>query len=157
MGKRPLRRKIPDSAVQVELAEDSRLLEFSFKHLDLQNPRFHSDNCDSAYLCSLLECIRRYSNYTVGQFTDFNHESDRNTIDPERLRDQLADKMLDEQLLDSEAWEFKVAPEATIPPRSLWRAHGLRIGNVFYVIWLDPKHKLFESKHPKHKKISGQG
>jgi len=104
-----------------------------------------------------LNAFRRYSNYTVGQFTDFNHESDRNTIDPERLRDQLADKMLDEQLLDSEAWEFKVAPEATIPPRSLWRAHGLRIGNVFYVIWLDPKHKLFESKHPKHKKISGQG
>ena len=132
------------------------MLEFSFKHLDSAGQKFNIDNCDKDYLCGLLLRIQSYSNYTVDQFIDFNHQSDRHTIDPEKLREQLADKMLNEQLLDSEAWELKIEPDATSPPKSLWRAHGLRIANVFYLVWLDPKHKLFESKHPKHKHSSGK-
>lgn len=150
-----VKRKIPAFAVQ-KRAEDERLLEFSFKHLDIEGPKFAMDACDKNYLCALLLRIRNYSNYTVAQFTDFNHESDRHTIDPEKLRAQLADKMLNEQLLDSEAWEIKLAPDAKKTPSSLWRVHGLRIGNVFYIVWLDPEHELFESKHPKHKQVRGK-
>lgn len=155
-GKRLKKRKIPDSAIQREIADDGRLLEFSFKHLDFDDPKFNSENCDSAYLCSLLLRIKDYSNYRVGQFIDFNHQSDRNTIDPERLREHLAHKGIDEQLLDSQAWEIRVDPTAKTPPRSLWRVFGLLIGNVLYLILLDPQHRFFESHHPKHKQASGK-
>jgi hypothetical protein len=148
-------RKIPGFAT-LKQAEDDRLLEFSFKHLDIEATKFGMEACDKNYLCALLLRIRNYSNYTVAQFIDFNHKSDRNTIDPEKLHGHLADRMLNEQLLDSEAWEIKLDPDAKKPPTSLWRAHGLRIGNVFYVVWLDPEHKLFESKHPKYKQMRGK-
>ncbi len=145
MGKKSSRRKIPPSAAQEDAAEDSRLLEFSFKHLDAIDSNFDLDLCDKDYLCGLLRRIQSYSNYTVEQFRDFNHESDRNTIDPEHLRKHLDGKMLDEQLIESEAWELKLGS-----PGSTWRAHGLLIHNMFYLIWLDPNHRLFRSKHPKH-------
>jgi hypothetical protein len=148
MSKRSLRRKsIPVSAAKEEAADKgTALLQFSFKLLDDTNSEFSLDICDEDYLRCLLKSIQTYSNYTVEQFKNFNHESDRCTIGPELLRKQMRGKMHDEQLEDSEAWELRLGPKNTS-----WRAHGLLIFNVFYIIWLDPGHKLFRSNHPRHK------
>ncbi len=145
MAKKPPRRKIPSFAAQQDVAEDGTLIEFSFKHLDTSDHRFNLYSCDKDYLVTLLRCVQNYSNYTVEQFRDFNHQSDRNTIDPEHLRKHLAGKMLDEQLIESEAWELKLGQ-----PGSAWRAHGMLIQNMFYLILLDPSHLFFKSKHPRH-------
>lgn len=145
MAKKLPRRKIPPSAAKNDAAEDGTLVEFSFKHLDTTDDRFDLSKCEKDYFSALLVRIREYSHYTVEQFRDFNHQSDRISVDPGNLYEHLAGKMLDEQLIESEAWELKFGKVG-----SAWRAHGILIYNMFYIIWLDPEHLLFKSKHPKY-------
>jgi hypothetical protein len=145
MAKKLHRRKIPSSAAQQDAAEDGTLIEFSFKHLDTTDDRFDLSKCPKDYFSALLKSLQDYSHYTVEQFRNFNHQDDRHTIDPEYLRKHLAGKMQDEQLIESEAWGLKFGHVG-----STWRAHGVLIYNMFYLIWLDPNHLLFRSKHPKY-------
>jgi hypothetical protein len=46
-------------------------------------------------------------------------------------------RVLNEQIEPMNAWQFEVAP------KSNWRAHGFLIDDTFYLVWLDPHHKLY--------------
>lgn len=58
---------------------------------------------------------------------------------------------LNDELQSEHGWELKLAPEAKRHSlEAAWRAYGILVGNVFYVVWLDPDHKLFPDKHAAH-------
>ena len=40
--------------------------------------------------------------------------------------------------IDDDAWQFQLTSNAH------GRVHGYFVGNIFYVVWLDPEHKLYE-------------
>ena len=138
MVKRKKLKRIPEPALE----RDGVRLVFSFKHLDPSHPKFRLGNCSAAYLCALLLQIKTYSEYTVEQFQNINHGDSRHwnfwrdTTEPDGFRH------ISEEIQDEYAWQFAVSPKSKITSEREWRAHGMLVDNVFYIVWLDPSHHL---------------
>lgn len=125
-------------------APDEKPLRFSFKHLDMQNPKFDPSKCTVDYFCKLFALMQRFSTWTVGQFVDQNNQERRHIIDFAKTSEpdgfQNIPKADPNQFAYSEGWQFGVYPEVQW---SDWRAHGILLDDTFYIVWLDPGHKLY--------------
>lgn len=85
--------------------------------------------------------IKDYSTWTVESFRDQNNDLHRRhyihfpaTTEPEGFRN-----LDDENLGYEEGWQFSVIPDASC----IWRVHGALLDDTFYVVWLDPCHRLY--------------
>jgi hypothetical protein len=146
MGKRKIKRI---SLLRPE--PETEHIQFSFKHLDSEHPDFRIENCPAGFLQALLCRIREYESYTEQQFRDVNHQDDRMLFYFQDSAYPDGFTSLDIELQSEHGWEIKVAPDAKRhSPEAAWRAYGILVGNVFYFVWLDPKHRLFPDNHPKH-------
>jgi hypothetical protein len=122
-------------------------LKFSLKYLDTGHSDFELAKCCREFLACLVTEIHRYSQFTVDQFKDndpndwhrhkINFQSSSRTGFPQ-------DPGTDELWTD-EAWQFALSDDVR-PPRAGWRVHGFVVGDVFYIVWLDPGHRLFPDK-----------
>jgi hypothetical protein len=127
-------RRIPAPDLQ---EDDKRLLEFSFKYLDSTNEKFSPQECSVEFFRALIEAIQAYSHWTVERFTDQNNKDHRHIIVFEETTEPDGFSTLEEdQLAYHDAWQFGLSKT------EVWRVHGILIDNVFYVVWLDPDHKL---------------
>lgn len=112
-------------------------LHFSFKYLAHDShPKFLGSKCDSSFLLALLGEIRSLSRGTVHNLcydTPHSHQ-----LNFEQTSEALGFG-LEEQIEPECPWQFALAGHPT------WRVHGFLLQNTFYVVWLDPDHKL----HPK--------
>lgn len=147
MPKRNSFRRIPAPHPEADTAR----IQFSFKHLDTEHQDFHIEKCSAAFLSRLLCRAREYESYTVQQFVNVNHQDDRmlfyfpNSAYPDGFTS------LDAELQAEHGWELKIAPDAKRHSiEAAWRAYGFLVSNVFYLVWLDPNHRLFPDNHPKH-------
>lgn len=118
-------------------------LKFSFKHLDTHNGKFclNAAKCTHEFWACLLQRMKEYSTWTVEEFRDQNNGLDRrHLIDFRETSEQNGFGTLDEENLGmEEAWQFSVKSAADC----IWRVHGILQDDTFYVIWLDPCHRLF--------------
>lgn len=119
-------------------------LRFSFRHLDTAHPKFPLSCCHSDFFCCLFITLGKFSKWRVSDFTDQNNDEHRHiiafaqTTEPDGFQTlQGIDK---EQLGFQEGWQFGVHPEV---PYNQWRVHGILVDDTFYIIWLDPDHKLY--------------
>ena len=119
--------------------EDRRLVRFSFEYLDTDgNPKFRLDACSQEYLRSLLTALRGLSTRTPSDLLAEWVDSYRaHRIDFDETTEPDGFSQLGEQLARDEAWQF--SPDI----QKEWRVHGLLIDDVFFVVWLDPSHKLY--------------
>ena len=131
-------------------ANETETLEFSFKHLDIQSKKFDIASCTAEYFRSLLIAVQKYSGYTVDRFRDQNKQTDRHTIDFSETSEPNGFSSLDDNLNMEEPWQIRICPEEKKEPEIGWRASGILIGNIFYMVWLDPRHKLYPDHHPNH-------
>jgi hypothetical protein len=142
MGKRYKRKVIPPiQPVQAEL----KLLRFSFKHLDFNNPKFLPANCCPQYLLKLFETLHLFSNWTVDDFSDDKNNVHRHIIDFEISSEKngfqhIYPQIDPEQFGSSEGWQFGVDPE---DPGVRWRVHGVLTQDTYFVVWFDEEHRLF--------------
>lgn len=112
-------------------------LAFSFKHLDLAHGKFSLKDCESAYLYKFLERLKALNTLTVIHVQTNRtkvlraHRIDwKDTTEPGGFP-------LNEQLSGIAAWQFQISVNAHR------RVHGFFIDQTFFVVWLDPKHKLY--------------
>lgn len=133
--------KIP--AVQ-PAAVDKLPLRFSFKYLDFSNGKFSPGGCSPAYFVKLFEILHRFSSWTVGDFIDQNNKEHRHIIDFDATTEKDGFQHIPtvdrEQFGYEEGWQFGVYPEVYY---NRWRAHGILVENLFYVVWLDEHHQLY--------------
>jgi hypothetical protein len=139
------KRARPDPVPRIELATvENKLLRCSFKHLDMTNPKFDPSKCSAEYFCRLLAVVQRFSTWTVAQFIDQSNKEHRHIIDFARTSEpdgfQNIPGLDPDQIGYADGWQFSVYPEV---PWSDLRAHGILIDDTFYIVWLDPEHKLF--------------
>ena len=84
--------------------------------------------------------MRIYSAGSVDEFLDQNNKEHRHVIDFEATREKDgfmgAPGVDEDQLNYAQAWQFGVAVKTE------WRVHGFVIEDTFYVVWLDPMHRL---------------
>ena len=139
-------RRIP----AVPKSKETNTLEFSFKRLDTEYEKFKIGACSAEYFCSLIVAIQKYFSYSIDRFRDQNKQQDRHTIYFGETSESEGFISLDENLRLEEAWQFKTCPDEVKNPECSWRASGILNGNTFYLIWLDPEHKLYPDHHPSH-------
>lgn len=121
-------------------------VKFSFKHLDLDHPKFHWSQCTPVYFQKLFETLRTFSTWNVEYFRDEYNEEHRHwihfpdTSEPQGF--QNIPNVDSEQFGYEYGYQFGVNPEV---PWNRWRAHGILIDDTFFLVWLDPEHRLFQA------------
>ena len=126
----------------------SDLLSFSFRHIDLRsNNRFHFDGWDISksnyrnYLRVFLQTLQNLSHlkwYEVHQNRSPALRS--HPIKWDQTTEPNGFTCLNPQLQAHDAYQF------TLTANEHGRVHGFAIDSTFYVVWLDPHHKLYSEK-----------
>ncbi len=121
---------------------DDRPLAFSFKHLDLHNPKFHYSFCDGDFMHHLLLRMQQLSGMAVSGFKEWDHYAHRHVIVWQETTEPKGFAHLDPQLQLLDGWQFQVWPQ------KIGRVHGILIEEVFHIVWLDPLHHLYAIANP---------
>ena len=120
------------------------LLRFSFKYLQVTHEKFNLDGMDRieslrGYLTSFLERLRHLSAMKVSEFCrPRNHAIRAHTIKWGDTSEPDGFSHLSEQMQACEPWQFSISANEH------GRVHGILLDSVFYVIWFDPDHRLYE-------------
>ena len=157
MGSRNRKPKI-SSKPQIEVPttkvnNGNAKLIFSFEYLDLNNSKYSMDNIGDnrttiQFYKELHKKMHEYSqteNFRKmisenGRYRDRNHIHKIDWTDNKIHENCFTSlpKNLMQQVKD-ECWQLGINS-------TTFRIHGFFIENVFYVVWLDPLHKLYSSK-----------
>lgn len=117
---------------------DDGIVRFSFKHLDVGHEKFCCTEKGAAYFLKVLERLRALSTMKAQEILANRSSALRahpidwaDTSEPEGFRH------LNSQLRDVTAYQFEISANEH------GRVHGFFIDHVFFVVWLDPDHKLY--------------
>jgi hypothetical protein len=118
---------------------DESILKFSFKYLDLGNPKFAISKCEQPYFKKVLERFRDISSWKESEIRHNNSRALRShairwadTTEPKGFA-----HLENSQLRDLEGWQFEFSSNKH------GRVHGFLLSSVFYVVWFDPNHNLY--------------
>ena len=116
------------------------LLIFSFKFYDTSHADFHCKDREPEYFQKLLDRLRDLSRERVSALT--NRKADKTTrfhpVDfHERRVSEAGFGISGWEEYDDDAWQFSISKQEH------GRVHGFLIENVFYVVWLDPRHRMY--------------
>jgi hypothetical protein len=116
-------------------------ISFSFQYLDADgNAKFRLDDCPADYLRALVSALQNWTGRTLDEFCEHVPERKNHQIAFEETTEPEGFRQLDEQLRTHEAWQFGLTRDSD------WRVHGMLIGSVYHVVWLDPHHRLYKQK-----------
>lgn len=123
------------------LAPPRQPLRFSFRHFHPDHPKFQLESCERDFLSELINRLAVYSSWAQEDFRDQNNNEHRHVIDFDRTTEKdgftSAPGIDSDQLAYLEAWQFEVRPMTD------WRVHGFVSDDTFFIVWLDPLHKLY--------------
>lgn len=122
----------------VKIPETKNLeLSFSFRYLDLTNPKFSSEKFDLDYFLKLLARLRDLSSLKVLELK--SNRSSALRCHPINWSDTTENCF-------GIPNEDQIAPEPyqiSISANKDGRVHGFFLVDVFYIVWLDPDHALY--------------
>jgi hypothetical protein len=112
---------------------------FSFRYLQNDNPKFGFNHKDSRYFESVLVRLRDLSKLTVPEIINNRSKSLRchlitwkDTTEPDGFG------IPNEEEIVGSAYQFQISSNEH------GRVHGFFIENVFYIVWLDSNHNLYQ-------------
>lgn len=122
-------------------------IKFSFKHLDTENEKYSPSKCCVEFFSNMVIALTRYSKFTVEEFRNQDHEDGRHChYFPDTSEPNGFACLNDPDGLEmEEPWQIKLCPHIHQPPASGWRIHGVLLADVFYVVWLDYNHALYDN------------
>lgn len=138
MGKIKKSKNVTDSGrIHKRYSVPENNLKFSFKYFHL-NEKFHTQGVNPTYLNVFLNRLKSVSSFTIQEFRTNKDRSLRaHTLDWKRTTEKEGFTCLNEQLQQCEPWQFELSANEH------GRVHGILLDEVFYVVWLDPEHKLY--------------
>ncbi len=138
MSMRAGRLQKPEGKMRAGTPDTQQRISFSFRHIEQAHDKFHYAERDAAYFCKVLERLSAMSNFTVQEFHAMRSSAVRahpiaweGTSEPEGFAN------LNEQLRSSKPFQFAVSANEH------GRVHGFFVDHVFFVVWLDPDHRLY--------------
>ena len=134
-----------------DITKKDKKFHISFEYLDSDNKKYSMDLVSNSrekiqFYNDLLKKINEYSkldNFKLdirGRYSDTNHIHPINWRD-DRIREKsftCLNSSLMEQIKD-DCWQLGINNQG-------FRIHGFFIENIFYIVWLDPKHNLYNMK-----------
>jgi len=122
-----------------EIPEDTVC--FSFKHVDLtSNEKFGIAQCGdpAGYIEKLVHRLRDINGMTPNQFRFSGSDALRcHPIEWKKTSEKNGFRHLNKQLQDNSPWQFSVSAN------EYGRVHGFFVNSTFFIVWLDPKHRLY--------------
>lgn len=128
-----------DKIIPTEIKDYS--IAFNFKRICEKSGKFEYSNCTAPYFKKLVERLKEISNMTKLQMTVHNKNSLR--CHPIKFKENSVSENsfgLGEDISD-DSWQFQITSNKH------GRVHGYFIGNVFYIVWLDPNHNLYPKRN----------
>jgi len=113
---------------------------FNFKHLYCSHEKFDYSECEPHYFHSLLKRFKDISPMTREQLTKAQVKKTLRFHPIDFHQDRVSEENFglgDD--IGEDAWQFSLS-------RRTGRIHGFFVENVFYIVWLDPGHKLYPGK-----------
>lgn len=117
-------------------------ISFSFKYLDSSHSKFSFDRQDANYWNTLINRLKDLSGLTCLELIENRSSALRfHKIDWQDIRVSENDFGLpnEEQLVN-------IPYQFSISSNKYGRVHGFFIEDIFYIVWLDPSHKLYPGK-----------
>jgi hypothetical protein len=132
------RRTLPITSV---ITEDK--IHFRFDHFDAEHPHFKDSNFPCEWASALLRRLKDLQRCTIDYFKKdrgFRKTQHVHPIEWENAN-LYSFGIHNGEEFDDDAWQFGLSKTAG-------RVHGFFIDNLFYIVWLDPEHRLFKYKDP---------
>lgn len=121
-----------------KMPQIAKTLSFSFKHLDHGNSKFAFVNQTGEYFCKVLERMKNLCSLTQDELLTNRSSSLRaHPIDWENTSEKCGFFNLNEQFKSFRPYQFAISANEH------GRVHGFVTNDVFYIVWLDPGHKLY--------------
>lgn len=125
------------STIPEPVLPDSQTIQFSFKHIDLNNSKFSLEHCPQEFWQPFMAELHRYSQCPINDFEDQSNGNHRHIITFDETSEPEGFAHLDmEQLGYAATWQFAVGVQQ-------WRVIGFLAASIFYIVWLDPSHALY--------------
>lgn len=143
------KKKIPQPKGNIQKAErikptpipKPKGISFSYKYFQSNHSKFSVTNSQSEYLIAFLERLRDISNYTLGELLSNRSKALRcHPIDWSDTTESCFGIPNEEDLVDT-PYQFSISSN------KYGRVHGFFINQIFYIVWLDPNHRLYPSKN----------
>lgn len=110
---------------------------FSYKYLQTDHPKFSPAEREPAYLVALLERLRDVSSWASQELMSNRSSALRcHPIDWDDTTEQCFGFPKEEEIV-STPYQFSLSSNEH------GRVHGFFINEIFYIVWLDPDHKLY--------------
>lgn len=113
---------------------------FSLKHLALEDKTFRIPE-EKKYLKHFLEKLNFISKQTKLTISHHSQSLHYHPIHWDKTSKPNGFHFLDEQLQDCIAYQFSISTG------TFGRIHGFFIDTIFFIVWIDPDHKLIERKN----------
>lgn len=127
----------PSSRIKPTKVEPPRGISFSYRYFKDSNNKFSISTKDARYLEAFIQTLRDLSTMTINEITVTNAKSLRcHAIDWNQTTETCFGLPNEEQLVDT-PYQFQLSSN------EYGRVHGFFIENVFYIVWLDPDHRLY--------------
>lgn len=114
---------------------------FSFKYMELEHHKF--DLPDTAtkdnYLAMLFDRFKNISTMKFSEFRLAGKALRSHAISWEKTSEPKGYSHLSQQMQECEPWQFSLSRE------ELGRIHGFLLSDIFYVVWIDHGHKLYQN------------
>lgn len=131
--KKPLSKIVPSQAKPPEG------LRFSFKYLQTQNEKFSIRDRDPNYFTAFLERLRDLSTLTAQEIKMNRSQSLR--CHPIKWRETTEPNGFG---IPNEKELVTIPYQFSLSTNEHGRVHGFFIEDVFYIVWLDPNHNLYQ-------------
>lgn len=138
MGKNKQKNKIPVSPLPSPIVPGKAMrpsVSFSFKYIDQTNGIFNLQGQTMRYVHLILEKLKSYSNFTIPEMISNGSKALR--CHPIRWEDTSQKGFpVKKELYEGAAYQFSIM-------KSRGRIAGFIIKDIFYIVWVDPHHKLY--------------
>jgi hypothetical protein len=129
--------KTHEGKIPVKITINPSGLKFSFKYLDFNNDKFTLAHADDSHAEEFFNRAKHVCDINIGDFAG-SHTLHSHPIKWDHPRITEKSFPFENDQLHDKAWQFAIS--------GLARIHGALVGDIFFVVWLDPAHKLFRSK-----------
>lgn len=118
----------------------SSRISFSFHFLDTDHHKFNINGKQTNYFKKFIDRLKDISGIERRRLSDYSNKTLRfHSIKWEDTTERCFG-IPNEDTVVEEPMQFSLSANEH------GRVHGFFIGNVFYVVWLDPDHKLYSGK-----------
>lgn len=133
--------KKPSSEIKPSITKTPpKGVSFSYKYLQTGHPKFSPEGRESTYFIALLERLRDVSSWTAQELMNNHSKTLRcHPIDWADTTEECFGFAGEEQIVDTPY-------QISLSSNEHGRIHGFFINEIFYIVWLDPDHKLYSKK-----------